>query len=445
MKLRIFIASLFAMTLFIGCVKTTDIVNEPNGSNGAPANSLAASGSAAPVSIEMSTSSVNVAPGTNQQLSLTGIYEDSSHKTLDHDDVTWSTSDSNVVSISNDGVATSHKPGDAVISAKLFNGEEYSVKVYVSDAKLISIQVTPVNSTLYPGMTQQYIATGIFDDNTHQDISDMVKWKSTNEGVATITKKGSNYHVHESGDDDGKDEDNDHEEHADDDDDDDDDNNGISASGGFATVQGVGATTITAYVGKYKDHNEESKHHDKHHEKHGDKHEDKHKDKDEKHDDKKKFISGSTLLNVSSARLVSLTVSPSSASIPAGLSQQLSATGNYSDGTVKDLSSVVNWSSSDLSIASVSDITTTKGLVYAIAAGNTTITVNDPVTGLNSSATIAITPARLVSIAIMPQTTTIAKGLTQQFTATGTFTDNTIKDITLAVLGLIEFAFCFYK
>ncbi len=44
-----------------------------------------------------------------------------------------------------------------------------------------------------------------------------------------------------------------------------------------------------------------------------------------------------------------------------------------------------------------------------------------------------MTPAALVSIAVTPASPSIAKGLTEQFTATGTYTDNSTQNLTSQV------------
>ena len=395
MNLRIFMSSLLAITLFVGCANKADIVNQPNSSNGAPEGSMAATDSKPPVSIQISAASINVVPGTTQTLFATAVYPDNSHKNVTKG-ITYSSSDSNVVSISSKGVAKSKNPGDATLTVKLASGESHSVKVHVSDAKLVSIQVTPAIPSLSLGMTQQFTATGIFSDNTHQDITNQVTWKSSDKKVATITPGGA--------------------EQEDDDDE-------VIISGGLATVTGIGKTTVTASYGHQENSNNNS-------EKSG-----KNGDKGKKSDDHGKkisLISASTVLTVKSITLTSLSITPSTISIPAGLSQQLSVSGIYSDGSKKDLSAVVNWSSSDTAIASVSNIAP-KGLVYAATTGAATITVTEPGTGLTATASISATPAQLVSINVTPGVVSAARGLNQQFIANGTYTDKSVKDISAAV------------
>ena len=47
--------------------------------------------------------------------------------------------------------------------------------------------------------------------------------------------------------------------------------------------------------------------------------------------------------------------------------------------------------------------------------------------------TLTVTTAALTSIAVTPANPTVAKGLTEQFTATGTYSDDTTADLTSQV------------
>jgi Bacterial Ig-like domain (group 2)/Collagen triple helix repeat (20 copies) len=51
---------------------------------------------------------------------------------------------------------------------------------------LTSIAITPMNSSVYPGNTQQFVATGTYSDGSTQNITTAVTWSSSNTAVATI-------------------------------------------------------------------------------------------------------------------------------------------------------------------------------------------------------------------------------------------------------------------
>ena len=142
-------------------------------------------------------------------------------------------------------------------------------------------------------------------------------------------------------------------------------------------------------------------------------------------------VSGMTTLTVTPAALVSITVSPLSASIPLGTTEAFSATGNYADGSERDLTSSVHWSTSDPSVATVSNGTATYGLASSVAPGSVTVTASSG--DISGTASLSVTAASLVSISLAPLNSSIALGAAQQFTATGHYSDSGVKDITTNV------------
>ncbi|GIW73235.1 MAG: hypothetical protein KatS3mg102_2777 [Planctomycetota bacterium] len=83
--------------------------------------------------------------------------------------------------------------------------------------------------------------------------------------------------------------------------------------------------------------------------------------------------------------LSSIEVSPVSAEIAKGQTQQFTATGIYSDGSTADLTGQATWSSSDESVATVD----ASGLATGVAAGTAAITA--AVQGLADSASLTVT------------------------------------------------------
>jgi hypothetical protein len=72
--------------------------------------------------------------------------------------------------------------------------------------------------------------------------------------------------------------------------------------------------------------------------------------------------------------------------VPAGLTQQFTATGTYSDATTQNLTAVVLWESSITSTATVSNAGGSQGLV---TAGTTTISAG--LSGIVGSTTLTVT------------------------------------------------------
>jgi uncharacterized protein YjdB len=123
--------------------------------------------------------------------------------------------------------------------------------------------------------------------------------------------------------------------------------------------------------------------------------------------------------------LNSIVVTPANNKMTVGGSspQQYTASGSYSNGSTKDLTAGVTWSSSNSYVATVS----TAGVVTVTAAGTATISAKSgSVTGSTN-----LTARALTSIAITPSGATLAVGSgSLQLTATGTFNDSTSEDVT---------------
>lgn len=119
-------------------------------------------------------------------------------------------------------------------------------------------------------------------------------------------------------------------------------------------------------------------------------------------------------------RMSAISVSSTLTSVPQGLSTQLAASGNFTDGTTSVITNSVTWSSSNTAVATVSS----RGLVTAVSTGTTTITARSA-QGFINTLLITVTSANLISIAVTPTSSNIARGLTQQMIATGTYSDGT--------------------
>ena len=140
---------------------------------------------------------------------------------------------------------------------------------------------------------------------------------------------------------------------------------------------------------------------------------------------------GTTSLTVTSATLVSLTVLPRAPSILTGRSQQFTATGSFSDSTTQDLTTLASWSSSATGVATISSSPGSAGLASARAAGSTTITAS--VLGKSDSTSLTVTAPTLIGIVVSPSAPTITRGMAQQFTAMGSYSDGSSQNLTTLV------------
>ena len=145
--------------------------------------------------------------------------------------------------------------------------------------------------------------------------------------------------------------------------------------------------------------------------------------------------------NLAGPAFTSLIVAPAASSVPAGLTQHFTAMGTFSDNRTKDFTSLVTWTSSDINIAQISSKEGTYstcwdlGCAYAGSLGTTTITATmGDVTG---TATMEVSPAALVSLDVHPldsaESSSLAKGMTRQYQAFGTFSNTYRGDVTSSV------------
>ncbi|MCH8841596.1 MAG: Ig-like domain-containing protein [SAR324 cluster bacterium] len=128
--------------------------------------------------------------------------------------------------------------------------------------------------------------------------------------------------------------------------------------------------------------------------------------------------------------LLSISLTPTAATIAEGNTQPFTAMGTYSGGNSVDLSTTVNWSSGNMAVATVN----AAGLALGVADGTTSITAIDPDSGLGDSADLTVdTPVVLSSISLTPSAAAIAEGDTQQFAAMGAYSDGSSEDLTTTV------------
>ncbi len=114
--------------------------------------------------------------------------------------------------------------------------------------------------------------------------------------------------------------------------------------------------------------------------------------------------------------LTSISVTPGSAVISAGATQQFKATGSYSDGSSKDLTTSVRWAVSTSSVATISN----SGLLTPVAAGQ--VTVSAALKTVQGSTAATITD-NLVSIEVSGSEVNLNIGSTVQLAAMGSYQD----------------------
>jgi trimeric autotransporter adhesin len=140
-------------------------------------------------------------------------------------------------------------------------------------------------------------------------------------------------------------------------------------------------------------------------------------------------IQGSTPLNVTSATLNSVSVTPATAFIVPGGSLIYSATGKFSDGSIQDITTLTTWSSDFENVATVaSSATTGQGV------GRSTIAAKPQIGSVSSgTASLVVASPTQISIAVTPVRVHIAAQTSTQLTVTGTFIDGTTQDLSAIV------------
>jgi trimeric autotransporter adhesin len=221
----------------------------------------------------------------------------------------------------------------------------------VTQPTLKSIQITLAQASVAAGLGDQLTATGQYSDGTSKDLTATVAWTSSNQTVATVS------------------------------------------GAGVISTAAQGTATITGSLSG---------------------------------------VTGSATLTVNAPAIKSLTVSSTSQKIAQGTNVQFTATGTMTDGSTQNVTALVSWTSSNPSAVSI-NVNGALGLAMGKTPGTSTITATAPGTSVSSSAVLTVTSATLTSLNVTPVSAAIPLGTVQQFTATGTFSDDTAQDITGSV------------
>lgn len=126
--------------------------------------------------------------------------------------------------------------------------------------------------------------------------------------------------------------------------------------------------------------------------------------------------------------LTTITVTPPTPSIVENSTQQMTATGSFDDGSVRNITGKVTWTSSNQAVATIDNA----GLLRALTAGTAQITATQA--NITGSTTVTVVLANIVSITVSPTNISLTgQGVTQQYTATGHFSGAPDQDITTTV------------
>ena len=381
-------------------------------------------------SITISPAVFSVASGQTKQLSAQGVYGDGTTQDVTSQ-VTW-TSSTSAATVDSNGLVTGSSVGSSTITAAI-GSIKGTAAVTVTAATLQSIVVTPASASIASGQTQAFAANAIFSDGSTTDVTNSVTWSSNATSVATIDPTGLATGVSAGA-------------------------ATITASTGAVTSNQV-TLTVTAAVlteidispdaqyipvggqlaltltGTYSDGTTQTLNNATW------------LSSDStlaSVDPNSGIVTGvansnnnpvtitatyggqtnTTTVYVTDAVAVSLQLTPTTASIAAGTTQQYSVNQIYSDGSIQPVTAGISWLSSAPSVAGIN----ANGLATGVAAGQATISVF--YNSMSATASLTVTPAVLTNIVVTPITTVVGINGNVQFTAIGVFSDNSTQDLT---------------
>ena len=294
--------------------------------------------------IQITPATVTLAIGTKTKLTALATFADQSVQDVSSQ-VGWLSSNPTVATIDGTGQVTGVAAGTVTLSANLL-GVTATTSVTVNNTSASTLQVIPAASSIALGTKTQLQAIATFQDGSTQDVSEQVQWSSSDTTLADIN------------------------------------------SVGLVTSKGIGQVTLSATLGA---------------------------------------ISRSATLTVTNAITTSIQITPTAKSLPKGTKQQFQAIATFSDNSSQDLTSQVDWDSSDINVATI-DL---NGEATAFNEGNTIISAKFQSVTSNAS-TLEVTGAALnaggLTITVPPLT--LAAGQSSQLAASGAYDDGTTKDVT---------------
>ncbi|WP_025819659.1 Ig-like domain-containing protein [Shewanella marina] len=98
--------------------------------------------------------------------------------------VAWKSQHHDIATLAH-GAAIGVQPGEAKILAVL-NETYQTANLKVIDKHITALQVTPAVQTIAKGTMSQYRAIATYDDNSSEDVTDLVNWSSSDSNIATL-------------------------------------------------------------------------------------------------------------------------------------------------------------------------------------------------------------------------------------------------------------------
>lgn len=146
-------------------------------------------GQAALLDIKISPDQSSLPIGEAEQLIATGNYSDGTSQKLTQS-VTWSSSSSQIASVSASGSVQANSLGTSTISATSGSGVTATASVTATPPVVVSLDVAPVALSIVLEGASQLHAVATWSDGTIQDVTTATSWSSTPAGIAAIGASG---------------------------------------------------------------------------------------------------------------------------------------------------------------------------------------------------------------------------------------------------------------
>ncbi|MFI3247124.1 MAG: Ig-like domain-containing protein [Ferrimonas sp.] len=132
---------------------------------------------------------VNVALEQKAQLTVTAYYSDSSSSNITQN-VEWHSNNPEITSIDDNGLLTGMTSGEAVLIAMLNELESNEVNVNVTDASLVSLELTADVASIALSQRAQLKVIASYSDRSSFDVTEYVTWHSSAMNIAPVDAQG---------------------------------------------------------------------------------------------------------------------------------------------------------------------------------------------------------------------------------------------------------------
>ncbi len=141
-------------------------------------------------------------------------------------------------------------------------------------------------------------------------------------------------------------------------------------------------------------------------------------------------ISGTTNLKTTGGNLTGITVTPATAKLVKDTTGRISATGNFSNGSTRDITGAVTWTAANTALASVTSSGGYLALLNPLAVTVVPTTITATSGSLSANASLTVIAPQLQSIALSTTTLDLTVGTSSSLAVIAIFSDGTTQDVT---------------